>query len=233
MKQKDDQPTAKLPAVKVLPVTQKSIWHVGLRQILASLPGTIFYAFLSHLNVVLLLSSGSLDVFFPALLVLLLLGAIYGPWVGLIVGGFGYLLGDILARTWLRDLSWSNGYLFVFVGNTLNTFRDLVGWYGFAGYLVHALFGVGAGLTLAYTGKHFRSFDSLAAVGLICSLMLALGIALVVYIAVPLYQSPYYSWGNATTAFLDTILPNVLIAMVLVPLFLLLYDLMLRRRKHR
>src|SRR5690242_1469858 len=73
---------------------QTSIWYVGPRQIVAALLGVALYGLLSHVNLILILPMGTLDVFLPALLIPLFFGVIFGPWVGLTVGGFGFLLGD-------------------------------------------------------------------------------------------------------------------------------------------
>src|SRR5947209_10835775 len=121
-----------------------SIWFVGVRQVVAAILGIILYGLLSHINLIILIPTGTLDVFLPALLIPLLFGVIFGPWVGLIVGGFGFLLGDYVANLWLHDLSWDNGYLFY--GSALINFRDLIGWNDVSGYLVNALIGLVAGL---------------------------------------------------------------------------------------
>src|ERR1700681_2851361 len=122
-----------------------SIWYVGPSQIIAAILGVAQYGLFSHVNLILILPMGTLDVFLPALLIPLFFGVIFGPWVGLVVGGFGFLLGDYVANMWLHDLSLNNGYLFY--DSALINFRDLIGWNGVGGYLSNAMIGLVAGLT--------------------------------------------------------------------------------------
>lgn len=203
------------------PGKNASIWYVGPRQIVAALLGVLLYGLLSHVTLILILPMGTLDVFLPALLIPLFFGVVFGPWVGLIVGGFGFLLGDYVANTWLVDLSWTNGYLYY--GSALTNFRDLIGWNGVSGYLVNALIGLVAGLTRANI-RHYHALEALASVGIACAAAIIVGIALVVYSTIWLYGSPFYTWREATTALFDTALPNMLVALVLLPMLLLLYD---------
>lgn len=195
-----------------------SIWFVGLPQVMAAILGIILYGLLSHINLILLVPTGTLDVFLPALLIPLLFGVLFGPWVGLITGGFGFLLGDYVANIWLHDLSWDNGYLFY--GSALINFRDLIGWNGFPGYLANAMIGLVAGLTQISTGRRYNNLQSLATVGVISAIGVAVGIAIVVYSAVLVYHSPYYTAAEATMAFFDTALPNLLLALIVLPLLL-------------
>ncbi len=205
-----------------------SIWYVGPRQVIAALLGVLLYGLLSHANLILILPMGTVDVFLPALLIPLFFGVLFGPWVGLTVGGFGFLLGDYVANTWLQDLSWTNGYLYY--GSALINFRDLIGWNGVSGYLVNALIGLIAGLTRSRI-RRYHTMETLASVGLTCAVGIAVGTALVVYSAIWLYGSPFYTWKEATSALFDTVLPNMLVALVLLPLALFLYDRLVLRGK--
>src|SRR5690348_5011626 len=207
---------------------QENIWYVGPRRVIAALLGVFLYGLLSHVNLILILPMGTLDVFLPALLIPLFFGVIFGPWVGLVVGGFGFLLGDYVANTWLHDLSWTNGYLYY--GSALINFRDLIGWNGVSGYLVNALIGLVAGLTRSRI-RRYNIVEALASVGIICAVAIAVGTALVVYSTIWLYGSPFYTWKEATSALFDTVLPNMLVALVLLPLLLLLYDRLVLRGK--
>lgn len=205
---------------------QKNIWYVGPRQVIAGLLGVLLYGLLSHVNLILILPMGTLDVFLPALLIPLFFGVIFGPWVGLTVGGFGFLLGDYVANMWLHDLSWTNGYLYY--GSALINFRDLIGWNGVSGYIVNALIGLVAGLTRSRI-RRYNTVEALASVGITCAIGIAVGTALVVYSTIWLYGSPFYTWKEATSALFDTVLPNMLVALVLLPLLLLLYDRLVLR----
>lgn len=200
---------------------QVGAWHVGRREVIAAILGVLLYGLLSHASLIVLISSGTPDVFLPALLIPMLFGVIYGPWVGLVVGGFGFLLGDYVANAWLHDLSWTNGYLYY--GSALINFRDLIGWNGVSGYLVNALIGLVAGLTRSRI-RRYNTIEALANVGIACAAGIAVGTALVVYSTIWLYGSPFYTWKEATSALFDTVLPNMLVALVLLPLLLWVYD---------
>ncbi len=205
-----------------------SIWYVGPRQIIAAILGVALYGLLSHVNLIILISTGTLDVFLPALLIPLFFGVIFGPWVGLVVGGFGFLLGDYVANMWLHDLSWNNGYLFY--GSALINFRDLIGWNAVTGYLANGMIGLVAGLT-RITIRRYNNLQALATVGVICAAGIAIGIVVVIYSAIWLYHSPFYRLGEATSAFFDSLLPNLLFALVVLPLLLWLYDKIVRGKK--
>ncbi len=211
---------------------QASTWHVGRREVIAAILGVLFYGLLSHASLIVLISSGTPDVFLPALLIPVLFGVIYGPWVGLVVGGFGFLLGDYIANAWLANFVWDNGYIFAgnFFGGALVNFRDLVGWNGIPGYMANALVGMVAGFATAGPRRRFNDVYLLASISVISAISITAAIAIVVYSAVPIYNSTYYSFGQATVAFLDTALPNLLVALVLLPLLLWMYDTLALRR---
>ncbi|MGH2495819.1 MAG: hypothetical protein ACRDIV_14060 [Ktedonobacteraceae bacterium] len=205
-----------------LPYDRKaSVWYVGPRQVIAAILGVLLYGLLSHVNLIFIMPMSTLDVLLPALLIPLFFGAVFGPWVGLVVGGFGFLLGDYVANLWLHDLSWTNGYLFY--GSALINFRDLVGWNTVAGYLINAMIGLNAGLTRS-TIRRYNTAQALATVGLICAAGVTVGIAIVVYSAIWLYGSPFYTSREATSALFDTVLPNLLLVLVILSLLLWVYD---------
>ena len=211
------------------PTSKKtSLWYVGPRQFIAAIVGVALYGAFSHVNLIILMPSGALDVFLPALLIPLLFGVMFGPWVGLVVGGFGFLLGDYVANMWLHDLSWNNGYLFY--ESALINFRDLIGWNTVAGYLANALIGLVAGLTRLNI-RRYNTAQALATVGVVCAAGVTVAIAIVVYSAIWLYGSPFYTRREATSAFFNSTMPNVLLALVFLPLLLWLYDLVAWRGK--
>jgi energy-coupling factor transport system substrate-specific component len=202
-----------------------SIWYVGPRRVIAAVLGVLLYGLFSHVNLILILPMGTLDVFLPALLIPLFFGVIFGPWVGLVVGGFGFLLGDYVANTWLHDLSWNNGYFFY--ASALINFRDLIGWNGVGGYLVNAMIGLVAGLA-GSSIRRYNTGQALATVGVVCAAGITVGTAIVVYSVVWFYGSSFYTLREATSAFFDTALPNLLFALVVLPMLLFLYDLIKR-----
>lgn len=206
-----------------------NIWAVGPGRVIAALFGILLYGLLSHTNIVVLLPAGSLDVFLPALIIPLLFGALYGPWVGLLTGGIGFLIGDYLANTWFSVLRWDNGYFFY--GSSILNFRDLIGWNGLPGYIANALIGFAAGLSLLSTRRRFNTLYALASLGVIGAIGVASGIGIIVYSAVWVYQSPYYGPGEATSALIDSALPNLIFALVVAPLLLCAHDAIAWRRR--
>ncbi len=213
--------------------SQANTWHIGRREVIAAILGVLLYGLLSHVNLIVLISSGTPDVFLPALLIPVLFGVIYGPWVGLVVGGFGFLLGDYIANAWLANFVWDNGYIFAgnFFGGALVNFRDLLGWNGIPGYIANALLGMVAGFAAGGPRRRFNDVYTLASTSVIAAIAITAAIAIVVYSAVPIYNSTYYSLGQATDALLDTAMPNLLVALVLLPLLLWLYDIAATRRR--
>jgi energy-coupling factor transport system substrate-specific component len=206
---------------------------IGRREVIAALAGIILYGLLSHIGLVILVSSDSLDVFLPGLVIPLLFGVIYGPWVGLIVGGFGFLLGDYIANFWLTNLFWDNGYIFFgnFFGSSLANFRDLIGWNGIPGYLANALIGMVAGLAATSPRRRFNTLYALALAGILSTIAIVIATAIVDFSAILVYQTSYYRLNEATIAFFDTALPNLLVALVLLPLLLWGYDTLAWRRR--
>lgn len=82
-------------------VEQKSlnarIWGIGVRQIVFMALGAALYGGLSYVtNVIQLPSAGNVS-FRPAIVIPLFFGVVFGPWVGLFVGGVGNLIGDYIS----------------------------------------------------------------------------------------------------------------------------------------
>jgi len=211
-----------------IPTKQSNLLYVGPRQLIAAILGVLLYGALSHANLILIIPGGTPDVFLPALLIPLLLGVIYGPWVGLVVGGFGFLLGDYAANFFLHDLSGNSGYLY-YALTLVN--RDVIGWDGIPGYLASALIGLVAGLTRMYT-RRYNTFNALAIVGIMCAVAIIIATAIVAYSAVWIYNTPYYTLAEATAAFFDTTMPNMLFALLVLPFLLRVYDLVASRSKN-
>ena len=73
------------------------VWSIGKRHIVAMIFGVVILAFLRSAHVLGFTISDSTDAwsvsFFPVFLTLLFFGDTFGPWVGLVTGGVGYLIG--------------------------------------------------------------------------------------------------------------------------------------------
>ena len=73
------------------------IWGIGVRQIVFMALGAALYGGLSYVtNIIQLPSAGNVS-FRPAIVIPLFFGAVFGPWVGLFVGGVGNLIGDYIS----------------------------------------------------------------------------------------------------------------------------------------
>jgi len=82
-------------------VEQKSltarVWGIGVRQIVFMALGAALYGGLSYVtNIIQLPSAGNVS-FRPAIVIPLFFGVVFGPWVGLFVGGVGNLIGDYIS----------------------------------------------------------------------------------------------------------------------------------------
>lgn len=73
------------------------IWGIGVRQIVFMALGAALYGGLSYVTNVLQLPSAGNVSFRPAIVIPLFFGAVFGPWVGLFVGGVGNLIGDYIS----------------------------------------------------------------------------------------------------------------------------------------
>lgn len=87
---------------------KKSTWEFGTRQVVYGAIGAALYGAFSLLtNLVPLPAAGNIT-FRPAVAILIFFGVAYGPWVGLLAGFIGNVLGDALAG-WGFYWHWSLG----------------------------------------------------------------------------------------------------------------------------
>lgn len=73
------------------------VWGIGVRQIVFMALGAALYGGLSYVTNILQLPSAGNVSFRPAIVIPLFFGAVFGPWVGLFVGGVGNLIGDYIS----------------------------------------------------------------------------------------------------------------------------------------
>lgn len=73
------------------------VWGIGVRQIVFMALGAALYGGLSYVTNILQLPSAGNVSFRPAIVIPLFFGAVFGPWVGLFVGGVGNLFGDYIS----------------------------------------------------------------------------------------------------------------------------------------
>ena len=76
----------------------KNLWEFNTRQIVYGAIGAALYGVFSYVtNILLPLPAAGNISFRPAVAVLMLFGAIFGPWVGFIAGLLGNVLGDAIS----------------------------------------------------------------------------------------------------------------------------------------
>jgi energy-coupling factor transport system substrate-specific component len=77
--------------------SQSRVWGIDVRKIVYMALGAALYGGLSWVtNIIQLPSAGNVS-FRPAIVIPLFFGAVFGPWVGLFVGGIGNLIGDYIS----------------------------------------------------------------------------------------------------------------------------------------
>jgi energy-coupling factor transport system substrate-specific component len=77
--------------------TGRNIWAVGVRQVVYMALGAALYGGLSYLtNFLQLPSVGNVSIR-PAIVIPLFFGVVFGPIVGLVTGGLGNFIGDLIS----------------------------------------------------------------------------------------------------------------------------------------
>jgi energy-coupling factor transport system substrate-specific component len=133
-------------------------WEFGTRQVVYAAIGAALYGVLSYATNIFPLPAAGNVTFRPAVAVLIFFGIAYGPWVGLLAGFFGNMLGDGLTG-WGFYWNWSlgNGLMGMIPGLAMTSIQDFraradiikaIGW-GTLGIAVGMLF---ASLTEMFVG---------------------------------------------------------------------------------
>src|SRR5215831_1691416 len=110
--------------------SQPNIWAVGVRQVVYMALGAALYGGLSYLtNFLQLPSVGNVSIR-PAIVIPLFFGAVFGPIVGLITGGLGNFLGDLISGYGVY-LNWDigNGLIGFFAGLASLSLFNIFGRY--------------------------------------------------------------------------------------------------------
>lgn len=129
---------------------KKGLWSFGTREVVYGAIGAALYGALSLLtNVIPLPAAGNIS-FRPAVAVLIFFGCAYGPWVGLLAGFIGNVLGDMLAGygfwwTW----SLGNGLMGMVAGLVMNQLSDFRASSSIVKGVVYGLVGIAVGMLFA------------------------------------------------------------------------------------
>ncbi len=139
----------------LVPERRESIWSVGVRQVVYIALGIALYAVLNIIfNLVQLPNAGGGAIALrPGIVIPLFFGVVFGPIVGLFVGGFGNIIGDLI--------SFHNFYWNWDLGN--------------------ALIGFIAGLVVLYTAGRYRTTRAIVFAEIASAIAVVVGIAIAAY----------------------------------------------------
>jgi len=191
----------------------KQVWSIGKRQLLAMLVGLLLYANLSHIFLALYLRRGNPpDVLWllPAALIPLFIGAVFGPWAGLVTGGLGFFIGDYISARLNLDLhSALLGSLCCWSPRSFDIGFIPVGFI--------------AGLSGLLTGGRYHTARNVA-------LAAAFSIAGIVTGFFAVFNHIWGvtilgTWGD----FVHIALPNIILTLVMLPILLALYNRVVSR----
>ncbi len=124
-----------------------NVWSIDKRRIRAAIIGTALFICLNLLSINLFQAHLFPGYFFinPPIILLVItvfFGEVFGPWVGLFVGGMGYVLSIILGPYYYY-------------------------YYGLSGITIFALIGFIAGLVLFVTKGHYNNFRTISRASII------------------------------------------------------------------
>jgi energy-coupling factor transport system substrate-specific component len=138
-----------------LATERESIWTVGVRQVVYIALGIALYAVLNIIfNLVQLPNAGGGAIALrPGIVIPLFFGVVFGPIVGLFVGGFGNIIGDLI--------SFHNFYWNWDLGN--------------------ALIGFIAGFAMLYTAGRYRTTRAIVIAEIFSVVAIIVGMAVAAY----------------------------------------------------
>ncbi len=180
----------------------RSIWSVGVRQVVYMALGAALYAALSILtNFLKLPSVGNVSIR-PGIVIPLFFGAVFGPVVGFFVGLIGNFLGDLISGYgvyWNWDLG--NGLIGLIAGLAIYGTLRRLGYYRNPSLIVIA--------------------EVLSAVGII------VGIGFAAYTDIWVSK---YDFAAATSEFVPAAVSDLIFGLILLPIFLVAYNAAVARR---
>ncbi len=198
------------------------LWSIGKRQIVAMVIGTALYAGLSHLFISITPDFTDLIAIFPALIIPLYFGAVFGPWVGLFTGGIGFLIGEFLTNI-------TNNWYVPLGDNSIQYFSNNSGNIDWYWTLSIALIGFVAGLTrLLIIRRRYNTFRSI----ILTDIITALGVFVCFGFAnLSLSWNSYLDLATASSYILKVALPGSIFCLILFPILLFIYTSITRSRK--
>lgn len=176
------------------------IWSVGVRQVVYMAIGAALYAGLSVATSFIQLPSAGNVALRPAIVIPLFFGAVFGPWVGLFVGGVGNIIGDLI--------SYHNFYWNWDVGN--------------------ALIGFIAGLAMLYTFGRYRSTRSIVIAEIFSAVGIVVGIGFAAYNDI--WVSKLSFTTATVGELVPAGIPDLINGLILLPILLVAYNAVIGRR---
>jgi len=175
------------------------IWVIGVRQIVYMALGAALYGGLSWVtNIIQLPSAGNVS-FRPAIVIPLFFGAVFGPLVGLFVGGIGNLLGDYISGYgvyWNWDLG--NG-----------------------------LIGFVAGLAMYITWGRYNTVNKIVIAEIFSVVGIIVGLGFAAYSDI--WVSQLTPATATTTEFVPATIPDIVLGVILLPILLVAYNAAIAR----
>lgn len=206
---------------------QESVWSIVKLQILAMIVGVLLYSVLS--NIFILWEGpgeGNIVTVFPAVVLVLFFGVIYGPWVGLVIGGIGCFLNNAIS-TLAHAPYWMLTNYGTLNSVPLNASHPHVYWPLVIG---DALIGFMAGLPLFGATRQDKTVRSLLAVMLRSALSIAVGMS-VTAILYNVGQPVAMTLLGIQGSFTSEIVPTLLVVVLLLPLLLVLASARITHRR--
>jgi serine/threonine protein kinase len=199
---------------------QVKVWGIRKRQVVAMIIGTLLFGILSPLTI--LPPGYPLIIFLPAIVVLLFFGAVYGPWVGLVVGGVGSFISYFIILNHIET--------YLNVGNFYIGFGYYYSYYylfGYLGILFSALTGFTAGLAVLITKGRYNKIRPIA----IADVIGGAGAGLFVSLGLLWGRWVFIAYFSQSDLFTRITLPTVLFGLLLLPILLLIYNRIASRSK--
>ena len=208
---------------------KENVWSIGRRHIMAMIVGVLIYSVLSNLYIFWEgPGEGNFEIVFPAIVLVLFFGVVYGPWVGLVTGGLGSFLNNSIGTLTHTSYWMLSNY------GTLNSVpfdasHPRIYWPLVVG---SALVGFMAGLPLFGTVGWDKTIRSLLAVMMRSALGIVVGISLtVVLYQVRLPVEMTLLLINIQGSFTYETIPTLLVVVLLLPPLLVLFPSRTTRRR--
>jgi energy-coupling factor transport system substrate-specific component len=190
------------------------VWRMGKRQVPPMIVGVLLYTVLSNLALLIHLQpSGGNELLWilPALVIPLFFGVVYGPWVGLVVGGLGYFLGNYISLAIHWHANAPSGISFL----TLASLSPP--WYF---YMTFMSIGLVAGLAWLLTKGRYNSRRYLVT----AEILSTLAILLAFIIAFNNFWPHLYTYETVWLDLTHIALPNIMLVLILLPIMLMIHN---------